>query len=62
VALNALLGLSRNGDTKCYKRICELARDRRPEFRNAAEWALQEIQSSPFLAMDSEDAGVNLST
>ena len=62
VALNALLGLSRNGDTQSYKRICDLTRDQRPEFRKAAEWALQEIQSSPFLAMDSEDTGFTLST
>jgi hypothetical protein len=46
VALNALLALSRSGDTLSYQRICELAGDSRPEFQRAAEWALRQIDAA----------------
>lgn len=50
VALNALLALSRNGDTVSHQRICQLARDHRPKFQKAAEWALKQMDTDPLTA------------
>ena len=62
VALNALLALSRKGDTESYQTICRLARDHRPDFKRSADWALKQLPATPVPPMEPATGWTTLAT